>query len=197
MPTNLNALIRYKRIDRELRNNYVKTTIESLQQACSDQLAEHRGIYKLVSERTIRDDIRIMRSDALGFNAPIVVEDGVYSYSIPDFSIFKTSIDNMDLLKDIFQLLLTEKDNITNPQLAKVLKSLSKITGMSIHSLERGASIKQDSLFESNNTIQFDLEDSPEAIDIRPFKSFKLQLFKHKLKSYSWGKIFELLTLKK
>lgn len=73
MPTNLNALIRYKQIDKELSNPYLKTTIHSLQIACSNQLAEHRGVYKLVAERTIRDDIRVMRSSALGFNAQKMV----------------------------------------------------------------------------------------------------------------------------
>jgi len=50
MPTNLNALIRYKQIDKELRNPYLKSTIKSLQEACSKQLEEHRGIYKLIAD---------------------------------------------------------------------------------------------------------------------------------------------------
>ena len=78
MPTNLNALIRYKKINQCLGNHYLKATIESLQEACSNQLAKHRGIYKLISNRTIRDDIRVMLSDALGFNALIEEKDGVY-----------------------------------------------------------------------------------------------------------------------
>ena len=113
MPTNLNALIRYKQIDRELRNPYLKTTIKSLQESCSKQLAEHRGVYKLISERTIRDDIRVMRSSALGFNAPIIVEGGIYSYNDSEYSVFKSKIERIDILKDVLNLLIEEKDQIT------------------------------------------------------------------------------------
>jgi len=127
MPANLNALIRYKQIDRELSNPYLKTTIKSLQEACSNQLAEHRGIYKLISERTIRDDIRVMRSEALGFNAPIVVENGVYSYSNKDYSIFHSKIDSEELLMDILKLLLEEKENIKNPNIEDVITSLRRL----------------------------------------------------------------------
>lgn len=79
MPTNLNALIRYKQIDKCLHNRYVPCTIARLQEACSEALGEHRGIYRQISERTIRDDLRVMKSDMLGFNAPIVFKGGYYS----------------------------------------------------------------------------------------------------------------------
>ena len=62
MPTNLNALIRYKTIDRCLQNKQRNHDIKMLIEACSKALAEFRGIYKSIGERTIRDDIRIMRS---------------------------------------------------------------------------------------------------------------------------------------
>lgn len=132
MPTNLNALIRYKQIDLCLRNRYTKSDIETLQVKCSEQIAEYRGVYKLISERTIRDDIRIMRSDALGFNAPIVVEYGIYSYSDENYSIFNVNINEMDFLKQITKLLIEEKENIKHPELDEVLKQLSLITGIKI-----------------------------------------------------------------
>ena len=112
MPTNLNALIRYKQIDACLRNPYVKCTIERLQEVCSEAMGEFRGIYKLVSERTIRDDIRVMRSNILGFNAPIEFEDGNYIYYKEDYSIFKTPVTEVQLLKDILKILLERNDNI-------------------------------------------------------------------------------------
>jgi len=132
MPTNLNALIRYKQIDKELRNPYLKSTIKSLQEACSNQLAEHRGIYKLVSERTIRDDIRVLRSNALGFNAPIMVENSYYSYIDPSFSIFNSNIEDMDIMKEVLYLLIEEKDKIKNAKLTKVMKALSLLTGIDL-----------------------------------------------------------------
>ena len=124
MPANLNALIRYKQIDLCLRNKFVNCTIERMQEKCSEQLAEHRGIYKLVSERTIREDLKTMRGSALGFNAPIVVKEGVYSYNDDSYSIFKTSIEDSSLLKMILELLLQEQDKIKNPNLNTVLKQL-------------------------------------------------------------------------
>ena len=94
MPSNLNALVRYKQIDKCLRNKFVNCTIERMQKMCSEQLGEYRGVYKLVSERTISDDIKTMSGDSLGFNAPIVMKDGVYNYNHDSFSIFNSSIND-------------------------------------------------------------------------------------------------------
>ena len=132
MPRNLNALLRYKQIDECLRNKYVDCTIARMQEKCSEHLGEHRGIYKKISERTIRDDIRVMRGDSLGFNAPIVVNNGVYSYSEEGYSISHRSIDDMSLLKDIMMMLLEEKDNISSPKLDTILDDLSYKTGIEV-----------------------------------------------------------------
>ena len=106
MPTNLNALIRYKTIDRCLQNKGVPCTIARLQEVCSESLGEFRGVYKKISERTIWDDLRVMKSDILGFNAPIIIENGYYRYSVADYSIFKTSITDMELMIKIHDLLI-------------------------------------------------------------------------------------------
>jgi hypothetical protein len=130
MPSNLNALIRYKQIDKSLRNPYVNCTIERLRTVCSDALKEFRGRENMVSERTIRDDIRVMRSEILDFNAPIVFENGKYFYSENDYSIFNISIKQMELLKDVFH---TIKDNVENnkktKQLEELLVKISPIIG--------------------------------------------------------------------
>ena len=75
MPANRNALIRYKTIDTCLRNRYRQWTLEDLIDACSDALYEYEGIDKGISRRTIQMDIQMMRSEKLGYNAPIVVYD--------------------------------------------------------------------------------------------------------------------------
>ena len=134
MPANLNALIRYKQIDVCLRNKYVHCTITRMQEQCSKMLEEHRGIYKLVSERTIRDDLRVMRSSALGFNAPITIKDGVYSYSDDGYSIFNTSIEDTDLLKTIFMLLLEEGERIKSPKLKKIMAQIQTRLEIDSHS---------------------------------------------------------------
>ena len=94
MPINKNALLRYKTIDRCLRNRYRRWTLDDLVEACSDTLYEMEGISKGVSVRTIQSDLQIMRSDKLGYNAPIEVYDGkFYRYEDPDYSIEDSPID--------------------------------------------------------------------------------------------------------
>jgi len=91
MPTNLNALIRFKTIDSCLHGGK-RCSIQDLIEKCSSALSEYRGKDDPVSERTIRGDLHFMRSDL--FNAPIEVKDGYYYYSEPHFSIFNLRIDN-------------------------------------------------------------------------------------------------------
>jgi len=98
MPVNRNALIRYKTIDTCLRNKYRRWTLEDLIDACSDALYEYEGIEKGISKRTIQMDIQMMRSEKLGYNAPIVVYDNkYYTYEDEDYSITNTPLSEQDL----------------------------------------------------------------------------------------------------
>jgi len=98
MPVNRNALIRYKTIDTCLRNKYRQWTLEDLIDACSDALYEYEGIEKGISKRTVQMDIQIMRSEKLGYNAPIVVYDNkYYKYEDEDYSITNTPLSEQDL----------------------------------------------------------------------------------------------------
>ncbi|SBW03702.1 conserved hypothetical protein [uncultured Dysgonomonas sp.] len=98
MPVNRNALIRYKTIDTCLRNKYRQWTLEDLIDACSDALYEYEGIAKGISKRTIQMDIQMMRSEKLGYNAPIVVYDNkYYKYDDEDYSITNTPLSEQDL----------------------------------------------------------------------------------------------------
>ena len=108
MPANKNALIRYKTIDRCLRNRFRRWTIDDLTEACSDALYEMEGILKGVSVRTVQGDLQIMRSDKLGYNAPIEVYDRIYyRYAEPDYSISDMPLTEDDclLLKEAVELL--------------------------------------------------------------------------------------------
>lgn len=88
MPLNRATLIRISTIDRCLQNRYRRWTIDALIDACTDALAEFEGRCKRVSRRTFQNDLALMRSDRLGYNAPIVVRDNkYYEYEDPDFSI--------------------------------------------------------------------------------------------------------------
>jgi len=98
MPVNKNALLRYKTIDNCLRNTGREWTLTDLVDACSDALYEFTGRDENVSVRTVQLDIQKMRSDELGYNAPIEVYDKkYYRYSNPDFSITDTPISESDL----------------------------------------------------------------------------------------------------
>ena len=132
MPVNLNALIRYKTIDACLSNKQTNCTIAYLIEKCATALSDSTGITTSVSERTIRNDIRILRSDILGFNAPIVINNGVYTYSKDNFSIFDTAIKELDLLTDIQDLLVDEFENLKNKDVKYLLNKLSTLTKKSL-----------------------------------------------------------------
>jgi predicted DNA-binding transcriptional regulator YafY len=101
MPANKNALIRYKTIDRCLRNRFRRWTIDDLVDACSDALYDMEGITGGVSTRTVQADIQVMRSDKLGYNAPIEVYDNkFYRYAEDDYS-----IDNSPLTTEVCDLI--------------------------------------------------------------------------------------------
>jgi predicted DNA-binding transcriptional regulator YafY len=98
MPVNRNALVRYKTIDNCLRNRFRKWTLEDLINACSEALYEYEGIDKGVSRRTIQMDLQMMRSEKLGYNAPIVItEKKYYTYEDPAYSITNIPISRQDM----------------------------------------------------------------------------------------------------
>jgi hypothetical protein len=129
MPANKNALIRYKTIDRCLRNRYRRWTIEDLVDACSDALYDMEGIRKGISLRTVQGDIQMMRSDKLGYNAPIEVYDQrYYRYADPQYSItdMPLSEDDFLLLKRAVDLLGKNENQLQNGEICKVLVKVKK-----------------------------------------------------------------------
>lgn len=100
MAINKLALIRYKTIDDCLRNRIRKWTLDDLIKKVAEVLYDKEGIVTGVSRRTIQADIQIMRSDKLGYNAPIIVTDRkYYGYEDRDYSITKVPINNADVEK--------------------------------------------------------------------------------------------------
>lgn len=99
MPINFDALIRYHTIDKCLQNNLRKWRVEDLGKACFEALdeARYRSEKHTVSDRTIENDIRIMRSELLGYNAPIVKKKGYYSYSDKTYSIKNATLSQKDI----------------------------------------------------------------------------------------------------
>lgn len=108
MPVNRNALIRYRTIDKCLQNRYRKWTLDDLIDACSDALYEFEGIDKGVSRRSVQADIEMMRSNKLGYEAPIIVVDKkYYTYADKNYSITNSPISaqDMQVLSEISGLL--------------------------------------------------------------------------------------------
>ena len=129
MPANKNALIRYKTIDKCLRNRYRRWTIDDLVDACSDALYDMEGSAKGVSVRTVKGDIQMMRSDKLGYNAPIEVYDNkYYRYADSAYSIHDNLLNEEDYaLVEKAVCLIGE---IPEDHLGKELKAvLSKLKG--------------------------------------------------------------------
>ena len=127
MAQNKNALIRYRAIDKCLQNPYRKWTLEDLIIACSDALYEYEGKDVNVSKRTVQMDIQLMRSDKLGYNAPIVVyEKRYYKYENPDYTITDIPITDTDMkiLSEAVEMLKQFKDFSLFSELGGIIQRL-------------------------------------------------------------------------
>jgi predicted DNA-binding transcriptional regulator YafY len=113
MSQNKNALIRYKTIDKCLQNKYRQWTLEDLIECCSEALFEYEGRENSISKRTIQMDIQLMRSEKLGYNAPIVVYDKkFYKYEDDEFTITDIPLTetDMNVLTETVSMLKQFKD---------------------------------------------------------------------------------------
>lgn len=127
MPLNRATLIRISTIDRCLQNRYRRWTLFDLIDACTEALAEYEGRTSPVSRRTIQNDLALMRSDRLGYNAPIVVRDNkYYEYDDPDFTITHLPLNQqgLDALNSALDILRQLQGF---PQLASSIDTISKL----------------------------------------------------------------------
>ncbi len=129
MPANRNALIRYKTIDTCLQNRHRKWTLEDLIESVSEALYEYEGIHKGISKRSIQADIQMMRSEKLGYEAPIIVIDKkYYTYEDPNFSITKTPLTSADVsrMNEALDMLKQFKGFSHFNQLSEVVNKLEE-----------------------------------------------------------------------
>lgn len=127
MALNKNALIRYKTIDKCLQNKYRQWTLDDLIEACSDALYEYEGRSVNVSRRSVQLDLQMMRSDKLGYNAPIVVYDKkYYKYEDEDYSIANIPIteSDMNILSEAVEMLKQFKDFSLFSELGGIIQRL-------------------------------------------------------------------------
>ena len=150
MPVNKNALIRYKRIDQCLSNPYRKWTLEDLVEECANALYEYEGIRRGVSVRTVQGDIQMMRSDKLGYEAPIeVYNHKYYRYSDSNYSITKLPISQNDIrtMKEAVEMLKQFEDFDHFAEMSDVVSRLQDNLSMahgnkSIVDFERNSDLK-------------------------------------------------------
>ncbi len=194
MSINKLALIRYKTIDDCLRNRYRKWCLDDLIEKVSDVLYELEGITTGVSKRTIQADIQVMRSDKLGYNAPIVVTDKkFYSYAEPDYSITNAPVNQADVekMKEIVGILkqfngFTYFEEMSD-MIARLENNLHRTThqGRNCIQFENNRLLK--GLEHINPLYQAILHKKPLLIEYKSFKAAKSQqliCFPYLLKEY-------------
>ena len=160
MSSNKNALIRYKTLDKCLKNKFKKYTLEDLIDECSEALFEFEGKESFVSKRTVQLDLQNMRSEKFGYEAPIeVYEKKYYRYSDSDYSIHNISVNESDLkaMNNAIQILKQFKDfsmfREMNGVLQKLEDSVQSAQQKSIIHLDKNEQLKGldfiDPLYES------------------------------------------------
>lgn len=149
MSSNKNALIRYKTLDKCLKNKYRKYTLDDLIDECSEALFEYEGKESYVSKRTIQLDLQNMRSEKFGYEAPIeVYERKYYRYSDPEYSIHHISVNESDLkaMNNAIQILKQFKDfsmfREMNGVLQKLEDSVNAVQQKSIIHLDKNEQLK-------------------------------------------------------
>ncbi|MCS6928266.1 MAG: WYL domain-containing protein [Saprospiraceae bacterium] len=129
MPTNKHAAFRYRVLDACFRRRR-RWTIAELADEVGEQLREAFGVSSGVSERMLRYDISLMRSEPpRGFGAPIECRQGRYFYSDPEFSIEKRPLTQTDIeaLREVVGVLQQFKGL---PQLEALKGILTRMEGL-------------------------------------------------------------------
>ena len=95
----------------------------------SEALYDMEGIRKGISLRTVQNDIQIMRSDKLGYNAPIEVYDQkYYKYADPNYSITELPLtaEDFNLITKAVKMLETTEDKPEFQQMGRILTRVKK-----------------------------------------------------------------------
>jgi predicted DNA-binding transcriptional regulator YafY len=147
LASNKHAIIRYRTIDRCLKDRNNSWTWRELRNVCESAIEESTGHPVEISERTIKYDIAAMRSnDILGYYAPIRYDrtEKSYYYSDLQYSLTESPINKKD------------KQDLNNAlQLLEQFMGISEITGIQTILTKLHNSIdRQDA--QSSKVILFD-----------------------------------------
>ena len=180
MSVNKLALIRYKTIDDCLTNRRRKWTLDDLIEKVSAALLEAEGIASGVSRRTVQADIQLMRSDKLGYNAPIIIRDRkYYCYGEADYSITKAPINSADVekMKDIVGLLKQFNGfsyfEEMSEMIARLENNLYKSTNQSRNCIQLEGNHLLKGLEHITPLYQAILHQRPLLIEYKSFKALK------------------------
>ena len=129
MPTNKNAQLRYKVLDRCFSDFKHKYTIDELVDEVNESLSDLTG--QIISLRQIRDDIKYMR-DRVSYNAPIKAyplgtgRQCYYRYEDRNFSIFdnELSVEEVNDLRSTIEMLSKFRGTPANAWLEEVISNL-------------------------------------------------------------------------
>ena len=131
MPTNKNASLRYKVLDKCFRNKFRKYTIYDLVDEVTRALKEMYGESASISRRMIQNDIGFMRSEA-GYFAPVeCIREGqkvYYRYTDPSFSIFNQPLTGEELsaVREMYHIISGISGRIEYKFLKDILIKLDK-----------------------------------------------------------------------
>lgn len=178
MPTNKNAQLRYKILDRCFSNFKHKYTIDELVDEVNESLSDLTG--KVISLRQIRDDIKYMR-DRVYYNAPIKAypfgsgRQCYYRYEDPDFSIFDNELSEEEVnnLRSTIDMLGKFRGTPANVWLEEVISNLEyrfniKPNTESLIAFENNEQLK--GLEYLSSIIDMTIHHQPVIIHYRSFK---------------------------
>jgi predicted DNA-binding transcriptional regulator YafY len=126
MPVNKNALIRYQAIDECLRNTNKKWTLEMIKKKVEEKLFEKEKISS-ISIRTLQNDIFNLKSNKLGYEAPIkVYEKKYYKYTDPTFRLHDAKL-NEEQVKNLTEALDVITQFVPFKQFANLNEEFTKL----------------------------------------------------------------------
>lgn len=194
MSINKLALIRYRAIDECLQNNFRNWTLDDLIEKVSAAVYEYEGITTGVSRRTIQGDIQLMRSDKLGYNAPIIVRDKKhYAYDEAGYSITRSPINHADVGKMHEIVSVLKQFNgfsyfeEMSEMIAKLENHLHKSTSQSRNCIQFESNRQLKGIEHINPLYQAILNRKPLLIEYQSFKAATPQqniYFLYLLKEY-------------
>ena len=158
MPTNKNALLRYKVLDRCFKNKFKKCTLDDLHNEVLKALKEEKGENATISKRMIQRDIQFMRSST-GYQAPIdTIREGkkvYYRYSDPSFSIFDQPLtkDELSIVKQIYALIAPVEGRFEYRYLKEILLNLDKSLATEIDDSLKIISYEENPLLKNSKYL--------------------------------------------